>query len=149
MPFVISTLSQSVDYSFYNRRIDGKSVVNVEDVEKRISIKGGQGVIDRRTLITPENGVVTEITAEQAERLKDHPVFKIHAANGFVRIVNSKPNEDKPVKDLETGDDSAQLTVDDFAPEAEAAEAQGEELKINNTSVPVKRNASRSRKRGK
>lgn len=143
MPFVISTLGQPQDYAIYETIEDGHSVRHREAREP-IHIKGGQGVMDAKALITPENGVVTKVTDEEAELLKKHPCFIEHQKNGKVRIVNHNLNVGRIVeKDMEKDDDSAQLTPEDFAGNAAEAEAANSELKINDRKVAGKPKTSR------
>ena len=140
MPYVISTLSQPQDYAFYDSRQDGGSTINI--LKHTIHIEGGQGVVNRRTLIAPDNGVITEISDSDAELLKEHPVFKIHQQNGYVRISNLKMAAQSAVKHMEGSDDSAQLTADDFGDSG--VESSG--LKINNEQIQPRRKG-RSTKR--
>ncbi len=144
MPYVISTMGQPTDYAFYKRFEDGRGIRN--QLERTIHVAGGQGVMEPKALITPENGVVTEISDEEAELLKNHPVFKMHEASGNVRIVSHKLNVERTVeKHMAHDDDSSQLTPEDFADDAAAAENADSELKMNGRKVAAKRGA-RSRK---
>ena len=146
MPYVISTLAQDQEYTFYKTIRDGRSIRHIPEPEKTVRIKGGQGVMEQKSLLTPDNGVVTEITDEQAELLKTHPCFLEHEKNSKVRIVNNKLNVEKTVeKHMDKEDDSAQLTPSDFGNEAAEAEAANSEVKINGGKVAAKR-GSRSRK---
>lgn len=142
MPYVICTGAQSVDYSVY-RTIEDKHSVRHQLV-KTIHINGGQCVMEPKALVTPEGGVVTQITDEEAELLKNHPVFKEHERNGNVRIVSTKLNVERTVeKHMAKDDDSAQLTPEDFAGNAAEAEAANSELKINDRKVAGKAKTSR------
>ena len=144
MPYVISTLGQSQDYTFYDTIIDGKTVRHTE--RQTIHVNGGQGVMEAKALVTPEEGVVTEITDAEAELLKTHPDFLKHEASGNVRIVRHKLNVGRIVeKDMSRDDDSAQLTPEDFGEEADATEASGSELKFNNRKVAAKRGTRSSK----
>ena len=140
MAYVISTLSQAQDYVFYDSRQDGGSTVNNE--RHRIHINGGQGVTDKRTLIAPDGGVITEISDSDAALLKDHPVFKIHQDNGFVRFASTEFTAKCAVKNMEPEDDSAQLKADDFGDPG----IESDDLKINGETIQPRRK-SRSRKR--
>ena len=142
MPYVISTLSQPQEYDFYDSRQDGGSTVN--RLTHKICINGGQGVVDRRTLIAPDKGVITEISDADAEMLKGHPVFKIHQENGFVRITGMKMSAQSAIKHLEKEDDSAQLTADDFGDTA--LEGAGD-LKINDEKVQPRRKGRSSKRK--
>ena len=141
MPYVISTLSSAQDYVFYDSRQDGATTINTE--KKRIHVEGGQGVVNRRTLIAPDNGVITEITDAEADMLKEHPVFKIHQENGFVRIANMKMVAQNAIKHLEKEDDSAQLTADDFGEPG----MESEDLKINGKKIQPRRKGRSSKRK--
>ena len=146
MPYVVSTLSQGQEYTFYKTIRDGRSVRHIPEDEKTIRINGGQGVMEQKSLVTPDNGVITEITDEQAERLKTHPCFLEHQQSGKVRILPHKMNVEKTVeKHMDKEDDSAQLTPDDFGNEAAVAEEANSEVKINGGKVAARR-GKRSRK---
>lgn len=141
MPYVISTLSQAQEYAFYDSRQDGGSTINI--LKHTIRIEGGQGVVNKRTLIAPDKGVITEISDSDAEMLKDHPVFKIHQANGFVRITGMKMSAQAAIKHLEPEDDSAQLTADDFGDTP--IEASG--LKVNDEPIQPRRKGRSSKRK--
>ena len=80
MKYVISKLTGAQDYNFY---VPGTGE-GVNLVSCTIHVNGGANVADKH-FITPD-GVITELTDEQAERLKTHPVFSLHEKNGFVKI---------------------------------------------------------------
>ena len=103
--YVISTLSSGVDYCFYKTAANGSQII-----DRTISLNGGANVVNYRTLLTPK-GIVSSITDEEYELLKEHPVFKIHLQNGFVKVVKKSPADvDKAVVDLAPEDKSSPLT---------------------------------------
>ena len=142
MPIVVSTLSQGQDYVFYETREEKNGqITNIE--KHRISIKGGQGVVDRRTLIAPDGGVTTEISDADAALLKTHPAFKQHEKAGYGRIVGMQIAVKGAVKHMEPEDDSAQLTDDDLG---DVGTPESEGLKVNGRNIQP-RAKGRSRKR--
>ena len=142
MPYIISTMSQGRDYVFYESREDKGCVVSKEVA--RISIKGGQGGADRKTLITPEGGVITEVSDAQLELLKTHPLFNKHLADGFVYIGGSENNAKAAVKDMEQNDAGAQMTAADMEDLEEASQA--DEVKTGGE-APKRSTAKKTRKR--
>lgn len=103
MHYVFSTLTSDNRYAFY---ADGGADMKVQ--ERTILIKGGTGIANDR-LITPL-GVATEVTAEEAEALKAHPLFQLHQKNGFVVIQDKKGDPEKVASGMEIADGSAPLT---------------------------------------
>lgn len=119
MKYVISKLTGAQDYNFY---VPGTGE-GVNLVSCTIHINGGANVADKH-FITPD-GVITEITEDQAERLKTHPVFSIHEKNGFVKIVDTEKNAEKAKKDLEDEDSGAPLTPKKYKAEGKKAPKKG------------------------
>lgn len=107
MAFITSKMAAPVRYAFYTQ---GANKINV--VTDEITINGGAGVINKRSLETPQ-GVVTELTDEQLDKLKSHPVFKMHLANGAVAILGTEKEAKKADKDLKA-DKSSQITPEDY-----------------------------------
>lgn len=107
MAFITSKMATGVTYAFYTQ---GANKINV--VTDEITINGGADVINKKTLETP-SGVVTELTDEQLEKLKSHPLFKTHLANGFITILSTEKEAKKADKDLNK-DASKQLTPEDY-----------------------------------
>lgn len=107
MGFITSKMAAPVTYAFYTK---GANKINV--VTDEITVNGGAGVINKRSLETPQ-GVVTELTDEQIDKLKSHPVFKMHLANGAVAILGTEKEAKKAEEDLKK-DKSSQLTPEDY-----------------------------------
>lgn len=105
--FITSRLAGGVDYAFYE-----KSPAGINVVRKTISIKGGSDVIDKRTLLTPQ-GVVTELSKDDLDELKTHPVFRMHLENGYITINDNEKTANKAGEKLEV-DKSAQITDEDY-----------------------------------
>lgn len=117
MPYVVSTLTNSQEYANYIKPpSDGIKVARPATQSQAVVIKGGANV--QGVIRTPE-GVLTQITEEQAKFLGDHPVFQRHQKRGYVKIVTREVNPDKvAAKDLEARDESAPLNEahGDFKP---------------------------------
>lgn len=107
MGFVTSKMAAPVTYAFYTQ---GANKINI--VTDEITVNGGADVINKRSLETPA-GVVTELPDEKIDKLKSHPVFKMHLANGAVAILGSEKEAKKADKELEK-DKSSQITPEDY-----------------------------------
>lgn len=104
MPYITSTMSNSVNYAVY-----GKSAGGLPIVVKEITINGGSNVINK-TLVTPQ-GVVTQVSDADLELLEAHPVFKMHMENGYLKVHRlAKEN----TSGLEEKDNSAQRVDSDY-----------------------------------
>lgn len=89
MPFIISKLSNSQCYTQYAKGVNG-----INNAKEVVEIKGGADVINKRTLETPQ-GVVTEVTKDQLEILKQNADFNRHLENGYLTIIDNKLSEEK------------------------------------------------------
>ena len=107
MSFITSRLATSVNYTFYT-----KGANNINVVTDTITVKGGADVINKKSLETPQ-GVVTELTDEQIDKLKSHPVFKQHLKGGYITIVSTEKEAKKVETELQE-DKSKQLTPKDY-----------------------------------
>jgi major membrane immunogen (membrane-anchored lipoprotein) len=105
---VYSTMGQSVRYVKWQKTLDQLPVI-----EKDVLIRGGTGVIDAKTLITP-CGIRTEVPDEDYEWLKEDFTFKRHVQNGFITVTNVKEKASKVAKNMTAKDGSAQFTPQDF-----------------------------------
>ena len=120
--YVYSTLTASVRYAA-GAPGEGGMIVPAED--GGILINGGANVADKR-LITPAGAVVTRIDAADLERLRTDPTFKLHEANGFLKVSEHKEDGEKvAAQDMKLRDESAPLTPDDFK-EGEAPKVAAE-----------------------
>ena len=107
MAYITSKMATDVTYAFYTQ---GANKINV--VTDEITIKGGAGVINKRTLETPQ-GLVTEVTDEQLDKLKSHPLFQTHLQNGAIAVLGTEKAAQKADKDLKV-DKSSQITPQDY-----------------------------------
>lgn len=112
MPYIANTMSVDIKYCFY-----GKTPTGNNDVRKSILVFGKANVADKH-FITKE-GAVTKVSNEELALLKEHPVFKMHEANGFIKVCATESRAEN-VKDLAKKDASAPKTPDDY-------KAQGKE----------------------
>lgn len=105
--FITSRLASGVDYAFYVKGPNG-----INKVAKTISIKGGSDVINKTTLLTPQ-GIVTELSKEELDELKTHPVFMMHLENGYITINENEKAANNAGDKLEV-DKSSQITDADY-----------------------------------
>lgn len=110
MAYITSTLTTPVEYTLY-KDLPGKA----RAVAASVRINGGANVADKRTIVTPQ-GVCTQVTDEQLELLRKHPLFKEHEKKGYVAVVETRYKEDaeKAAKDLQPKDGSAPKTPQDY-----------------------------------
>lgn len=109
--FIYSTLTLSSEYVDWHL-----SPGKLPRPGKRVRIQGGANVPDK-TLITPR-GVVTKVTDEDYEFLRENRVFKLQVANGNIRVEDREHKVEKVVRDMTPKDGSSPLVPEDF-PEGE------------------------------
>lgn len=110
MKYVASKLSYQQEFTFYAPAQGGGPAIRTGG----ITVKGGCNVRDEHTLVLPTDGVITEITDEEATLLASHPVFKMYERNGAMKIVASERDGRRAARDLFEKDGSAQLNEKDF-----------------------------------
>jgi hypothetical protein len=136
MPSIFSTLSAGVDYTGY-KKSDSES--GAHEVERVVSIKGGAGVASALDVLagkplTPA-GVQTEVTDEELEFLKNHPVFQDQLKAGFLKIVEKKSAKiEKVVEDMNKDDTSAPLQEKDFDKKSKSKRVAGPAPKVGKVS---------------
>jgi hypothetical protein len=112
MPYVVSTLTDSVIYTEYNEIENGAA-----DKVRSVKINGGANLVDKRLILsdseTFRKAVRTEITQDEAGFLQSNPVFITHFNNGFVEIVNDDVKPEKVAKNMTSKDKATQLTEED------------------------------------
>lgn len=120
MPHIASTMSASVDYAIYEQRPSG----GANPPKEIITVKGGANVTQRRDggIIMPE-GVITQVTEGQLNKLMQHDMFTEHMKRGFVKVFNSKTTVEKAVSDMTKKDVSAPYSVSDYSKGGRAYEA--------------------------
>jgi len=128
--YVYSTLTASVRYCAGVPGEPGMIVPN-----DGILIEGGANVANKN-LITPTGAVVTVIDSDDLERLRADPTFKLHEANGFLKVSEHREDGEKvAAQDMKLRDESAPLTPADFK--------EGEEPKVT-AETPVNKNPRRA-----
>jgi hypothetical protein len=131
MPKIISTLTDSVEYTQYHNGEDG----GVPTPIKSVLVKGGANLAQKKLVILGEGetsvpGVETEVTDEELAFLQDHPLFQTHAKNGFVQAVKSSNAKAADVaKDMARDKASAQITEEDTDVKNPDARLKGHKLK--------------------
>lgn len=90
MAYIFSTLSSGVNFG-------------------NVAIKGGAGVADRRTLVTPQ-GVVTKVTDSQLEQLQQNETFQRFVKNGVLTVSKHSGDADKVASSMEQNNASKQKT---------------------------------------
>lgn len=115
MAYIVSKASQDIEYTAWKK---GKNGLNQKEMS--VTIRGGANVVDK-TLLKSPNGIVTEVTAEELEFLKQQVAFNNHCSRGWMTIVKSKDaankladNQSKDEEGQIKKDGSAQLTAEDF-----------------------------------
>ena len=83
MPYIASTMSADVNYCVY-----GKTPTGSHEVRRSILILGKANVADKHFIT--KDGAVTKVSNEELTLLKEHPVFKMHEAGGFVKVCASE-----------------------------------------------------------
>lgn len=103
MAHVFSTLATDVTY------VEWKDSGNDLKMRGReVTIKGGTGVANDR-FVTPL-GIATEVDDADLAVLENDSVFKMHKANGFVRIEKKSADPEKVAADMKLNDPSSPLT---------------------------------------
>ena len=106
--YIVSHEAADVEFPRYVRTKSGV------DAQSAILIKGGAGVINKKTLETP-NGVITEIRKEDLAFLKTQYLFNQKVEQGSYEIVDSEGAAKKKAKvKAKEKDKGAQLTAQDF-----------------------------------
>lgn len=149
MFFVISKMAADVEYVEFLTVNDNGQIHHRRG--RSVTVKGGQGVRGKN-LVTPENGVITEIDDDNfLEVLENNKLFQLHRKNGFVQIIKSDDRRtvQAAADATEKEDNSAQLTAADFE---ETAEQLGKitnsgSIKVGGEEVKATGKAKKSRKR--
>lgn len=119
--YVLSTMTNSIAYAFWTKTGD------VPTIRQKITIKGGAGLPSTRSgfgemskdgegiPMWTADGIVTPISDEQWEALKDHKIFMKHQAQGLVKVINkditgNHREVQKQISTMTKRDGFAQLT---------------------------------------
>lgn len=135
--YILSTMTNSMSYRVYrtigleNPEKGPRIVAPIN--EETITIRGGANRPSQRlgfgdqhqdingNVLWTARGVVTPITEEQYDKLKDHWLFQKHVKNGRMQVVNRDiSGNHKVIKrivedDMNASDNQAQLTKDTVA----------------------------------
>jgi len=110
--YVYSKLANDVVITDWHISTDGKH----PKVKKSVLINGGAGVVNKKTLDTPQ-GAMTEVSDEDAEFLKHNSSFKRQEKAGYLKMEGAKKDIEKAVSDMVDRDKGDQLQEIDFEPE--------------------------------
>jgi hypothetical protein len=135
--YVYSTLSN--DNVYVNHRRGGNDMPIADG--NGILIRGGANVPDKR-LITPA-GVVTIVTADEIEYLRQNEVFKVHEKNGYITVSSEKVDAEVAAADMESRDPGAPLVPGDFAPDEQPVVNADPENKVADA-APTRANSRRA-----
>lgn len=108
--YIFSTLSNDQIYCQYAPPTGNKSNLS-PPIEHAIHIAGKANITDKR-LFTPA-GVVTTVTAEELQILRNNEVFQIHEKNGYIQVSTSKGDPEKVAASMTGRDESAPLVEED------------------------------------
>lgn len=118
--YIYSTLTADNAYAIYENNPNA----DIPVIERKILIKGGANVADRKTLYTPK-GVVTQVSDEDLALLEKDYSFQQHVKNGFIKVERHEAPVEKIVADMTPKDKSAPKTPNDFLKDHEVS-ADGE-----------------------
>lgn len=104
--YVYSTLSNDQLYVSYRTDAAG-----VPQATSQVFIAGGANLMTKH-FVTPL-GVATKVTAEQLTELRQNDMFKLHQANGFITVSESKQDAEVVAADMEGRDQSAPIVAED------------------------------------
>lgn len=120
MKYILSTMSNSVSYTFYN---DGPAN-GIPTVKKTITVKGGANISsatsgfgelvksqEGHNLWTP-SGVITSLSDSDYDELMQHPIFKRHLDSGVVKPITGNVTGNHDMVRREAN----KMEKDNFAP---------------------------------
>lgn len=127
--YILSTMTGAVSYAFYNYvgNADSKGAGLLPVIRKKITIFGGAGIPSNRSgfgemsndaegqPMWTASGIITPVSEEDYEVLKDHELFRKHVDGGYLKVINEDIRGNhkavqKQVRSMEEKDTSAQLT---------------------------------------
>lgn len=112
MIYVISTLSNDNEYCVYDK---ARKQEGINVVVKKILIKGGANVQNKRTLQVSSQGVTTPVTEADFADLEQNPVFKMQCEKGFIRYIKTnEADARRKAEKMDLKDKSAQLIAQDY-----------------------------------
>jgi hypothetical protein len=126
--YIVSTMTNAVSYTIFSKIRD--KIGDLPTIKKKITIWGGAGIPSNKsgfgdlaqdkvqeTPLWTAQGIVTPVSDENFEILKEHWLFKKHLDAGRVRVVNEDLRGNhkavkKVVTNMEKSDRFAQLNKD-------------------------------------
>lgn len=90
----------------------------IQPIVRRILIRGGTGVANKRTLITPR-GVHTSVTDDELAILEQDPSFRRFVERGFLRVEKREADPEVVARDMSEDVGSAPLTPARYEDNAE------------------------------
>ena len=129
MPYVYSTLTSPQQYTDYVKHdLTGPKDDRLPVRKHSVYINGGANLAQGNAVTTPK-GVMTQVSKEDLEFLKQIPAFNDHVKRGFITTSNKKINADKAAEDMEAKDGSAPKTPEDFPEDKQPTVGKTEEKK--------------------
>lgn len=130
MPLIVSTMTDSVEYTQYRHSEGG----GTPEAIKSVIVKGGANLAQKRLVILGEGstkaGISTRVTDEELEFLEAHPLFQTHKKGGFIEVTKfSKTDPEKLAKEMALDKASSQITEADTDPKNPDARLKGHKLK--------------------
>jgi hypothetical protein len=120
MIYIFSTMAASVEYPITRTR-DDKSY----DIVESVQVNGGHGVANKH-FVTPR-GVMTSLTKENYDKIKDNHTFQTHLQNGFLEVSETAEDPEKVIASMaHKGDASAPKTPEDYVEGDEGAKPAAE-----------------------
>ena len=114
MAHIVSKNNKTHSYRIYDE--NGRTA-------KLITVKGGSGIADKKTLIAP-SGVITNISDSDLVLLRASEEFQRHLKGGLIAIIGNKNDKEKVVKDLQENTKSSQLKEADVKKMTTATEVK-------------------------
>jgi hypothetical protein len=108
--FIVSKASTDMAFVKYSEAAKN----GIPKIVKKVVIKGGANVAQKKTFITPQ-GVVTRVSSEDLEFLLSNSDFLRVQANGFMSVINDDRDMDRAAKDMTPKDKSAPKVAADYA----------------------------------
>lgn len=127
--YAFSTLASDQFYRLYGKPVEYRGGKKPGPLLAEVRIAGKSGVMDKNNMITPK-GVVTPISAEEADVLLQVSCAKIHMENNYLVIEEKGSTDQKKVDEFA----SSNLANDDpSAPisETEVKAATGEKISVS------------------
>lgn len=117
--YVVSTLTADTRYAAWVTNAGKNSVL------KTVLVKGGAGLTNKFK-VTPQ-AVRTDVSAEEAEFLANHPHFKKHQERGFVKLLTVTRDPESVGQSMEKKDGSRPKNEEDVKAYSKTLEKKGED----------------------